>query len=425
MTYHRLSVMLTAATTGFLVCTNVRAQLGTEEEPPPVGLWKGIGTTPGLLVPVDYEIVAERERSFSGPLLFGDVELETQGAIAHTGRMNIVADSELGKVILHTQYADVGGGAAIQIGGFHTTVKKADRMEGPLVLLRPFALDPDVTIPPISGSYSSGEGGPILRVESPGDGTFVGMLSIAFGDDLIEAVLEGTLNAEPEHALVAMGMDPDGNILILGGNFIPAALGGDDDVGSPPMPAMIEGSLSIGHVNPKNLKYIEQDKLAFVVEQEVPGLDALASGKSLVLHVAAAQSLPEELAPGEEELTMQTIGELLEGNTNGAVQSWDELVRHLVERGADLNVTHLLYYVVNQGVLEQSQELSFWAERIVELDRLIEDADGMEEQELREERELANVELEGTLQEQQQTLELLASLSKLMHDTAVALLRSF
>jgi uncharacterized protein YegP (UPF0339 family) len=126
-----------------------------------------------------------------------------------------------------------------------------------------------------------------------------------------------------------------------------------------------------------------------------------------------APEAPVEDTTWDQEGIMSRVADSLRnGDQEAATESWSHLIQSLSKstRGvSESDVNHLIWQVISKSRLEALEnEIKEWEEK---LNTVGDDA------------QLANVDLRNMLQKQQQTLQMLASISKILHDTALAVIR--
>jgi hypothetical protein len=205
-------------------------------------------------------------------------------------------------------------------------------------------------------------------------------------------------------------------------------------------------------------------------------------GRLLVLQGARARSLPKGMTRQEQASVAKVVSSLRGGNTNAVKQDWGNLVTSMVKRKASPTEISTVMDVVLRSCLETNSQLRLLADKVRfyseverELRNLLRrmflarsqaenkpvsvpvltaiptfDASNSSEQpslaleqhmvtaeeleaEIEETEELmstmgenaqvANIELQHQLQKQQQTVQMLSNVSKILHDTAMAVIR--
>jgi hypothetical protein len=156
----------------------------------------------------------------------------------------------------------------------------------------------------------------------------------------------------------------------------------------------------------------------------------------------------------------RVVRHLRVGNQNAGRREWQSMISQLAAKpsGAPMDVNALIQYVLRESYVEQNEDLQFHAEKV----RYFNNAKRKMRQHLREIRaiqsqwlgvsggtsvqpdaewttfiqkleqqlqtvgedaQLANIDLQSALQKQQQTMQMMSQVSKLLHDTAMAIIR--
>ena len=148
------------------------------------------------------------------------------------------------------------------------------------------------------------------------------------------------------------------------------------------------------------------------------------------------------------------------GNPAAGQREWQSLIRQLsaMPAGASMDINALIQSVLRQAYVETNEDLRFYAEKVQYFNELkqttrakLQDARKQNtsltttnrtksvqsrggstatiqslEQELQtvgDDAQLANIDLQNSLQRQQQTLQTMSNVSKMLHDTAMAIVR--
>ncbi len=168
-----------------------------------------------------------------------------------------------------------------------------------------------------------------------------------------------------------------------------------------------------------------------------------------VVLVATATSLPDALTPRDRRMLNRITGYLKHSDTDRAKGSWEKLVRAMSERGTSVDLGALIQWVLRESYLKENKDLAAYAEKVrlqndvkrkirrhleetraappKEMNRaqLTEHIKQWEEklQSAGDDAQLANIDLQNALQKQQQTLQTMSNVSKMLHDTAMAIIR--
>ena len=122
------------------------------------------------------------------------------------------------------------------------------------------------------------------------------------------------------------------------------------------------------------------------------------------------------------------------------IDGWESFLKDVRSNGVPIDVNELVQFVLRESYIETTEDLRDYAEKIKfyndmkrqmrdEISRIresmekyissLEEAlDGIED-----DAQLANVDLQNVLQKQQQTLQQMSNISKMLHDTAMAVIR--
>ncbi len=143
----------------------------------------------------------------------------------------------------------------------------------------------------------------------------------------------------------------------------------------------------------------------------------------------AQKSITYMIAKGEAPETIQPL--------------WEGYITDLATSGAKMDVEALVQSVLSQSYLQTNNDIRAYArkvefcnemreqirseiKRLRDLEQDIHDEIARYEEELNtigDDAQLANVDLQNMLQKQQQTLQMLSTISKLLSDTAMAVIR--
>jgi len=199
-----------------------------------------------------------------------------------------------------------------------------------------------------------------------------------------------------------------------------------------------------------------------------------------VIQVAKATKLPSTITDKDRSMLNRIVGDLESGNIELAISRWEQFVGQLATGGVSMDINSLIQFVLRESYLETNRDLRFYAEKVrffndtkkrirdhvhglretlatTQRDSIIrvqtiaiarlykEGEEPVREASLREmndrefaeytlewcdklqqvgdDAQLANIDLQNTLQKQQQTLQTMSNVSKMLHDTAMAVIR--
>lgn len=145
--------------------------------------------------------------------------------------------------------------------------------------------------------------------------------------------------------------------------------------------------------------------------------------------VEAQKYIAYMIARGEEPEIIQSL--------------WENYITDLVTHGGKIDVEELVQSVLSQSYLQTNNDLQTYAKKVKfyteirdqirsEIKRLRDLENDIDCQIKRfeekldsvgDDAQLANVDLQNMLQKQQQTLQMMSNISKLLHDTAMAIIR--
>jgi predicted nucleic acid-binding Zn-ribbon protein len=150
---------------------------------------------------------------------------------------------------------------------------------------------------------------------------------------------------------------------------------------------------------------------------------------------------------------VQSVIRLLKGkNTPAAQREWSSLVESFKDSSIPIDINDLIQYVLRQSYMESNRDLQFYAAKVRHMNEqkqamryylqslremqdgissraVLEDLktaiDAAEEKlnSIGDDAQLANIDLQNMLQKQQQTIQMLSNVSKVLHDTAMAVIR--
>ncbi len=112
----------------------------------------------------------------------------------------------------------------------------------------------------------------------------------------------------------------------------------------------------------------------------------------------------------------RVIGHLKAGNQTAAKREWHALIEqaHAGKSGKTLDTDAMIQYVLRESYVEQNKDLQFYADKV---------RSSSEQTRVGDNAQRANIDLQNQLQKQQQTLQTMSNVSKMMHDTAMAIIR--
>ena len=175
--------------------------------------------------------------------------------------------------------------------------------------------------------------------------------------------------------------------------------------------------------------------------------------REIVLRASLASSEVVSYLNTNQKRTMNAVIKSLKGNnTSSAIRAWSNLVVSFKNSSIPIDINDLIQYVLRQSYMESNRDLQFYAAKVKHmseqkqavrdyLQSLREMQDGISsravmddlkntieaaEEKLNsigEDAQLANIDLQNTLQKQQQTIQMLSNISKALHDTAMAVIR--
>jgi len=189
---------------------------------------------------------------------------------------------------------------------------------------------------------------------------------------------------------------------------------------------------------------------------QVDTAEQLEPGVAIVFAAARVEGSQIHLTPDQSEKINKVIRNLQLGKNETALKKWENLVANLVLDGhspRDIDVNALILWVMRQSYIENSEDLRFLADTVQyyssqkkvfrvairkartyrrTLDKLNQPTSAIDFEidhlltcfsSLNEGDQLATVDLQNTLQKQQQTLQIMSNISKQLNDTAMAVIR--
>ncbi len=175
--------------------------------------------------------------------------------------------------------------------------------------------------------------------------------------------------------------------------------------------------------------------------------------REIVLRASLASSEVVSYLNTNQRRTINSVIKLLKGNsTSSAKRVWSSLVVSFKDSSTPIDINGLIQYVLRQSYMESNKDLQFYAAKVKHtneqkqavrnyLESLrnmqggissstasedINNAIAAAEENLNsigDDAQLANIDLQNTLQKQQQTIQMLSNISKVLHDTAMAVIR--
>jgi hypothetical protein len=154
---------------------------------------------------------------------------------------------------------------------------------------------------------------------------------------------------------------------------------------------------------------------------------------------SATTSALQGLAIGQRKALVDTIGAVQQGATDAAKAAFEKVADGAMPQ----DINGLVQHVLRESYLETSKDLAFYADKVKHFndqkdsirDRIGQARSGRADQEsvikaleeklasVGDDSQLANIDLQNALQKQQQVLQTMANMSKLLHDSAMAVIR--
>ena len=125
-----------------------------------------------------------------------------------------------------------------------------------------------------------------------------------------------------------------------------------------------------------------------------------------------------DLDAGEQERLNRVIRQLRAGDQAAAQREWRSFIEqtHADRRERKPDTDTLIQYVLHESYVRQNKDLQYHAEKV---------RSSTANEGAGEDARLANMELQNQLQRQQQTMQTMSNVSKMLHDTAMAVIRKF
>lgn len=173
----------------------------------------------------------------------------------------------------------------------------------------------------------------------------------------------------------------------------------------------------------------------------------------IAIDAAAVTESRVQVTPTQSKQLEEIALSLTKGQDEKADMLWEEFVSDVALSGEPIDIDALVQWVLRSAYLESTSDLEHYAEKVryynelksamrAEIQRLrnfkialekagadskatLVIADDLEAilSEAEVEAQLADIDLQNILQKQQQTLQALANISKILHDTATAIIR--
>ncbi len=217
-----------------------------------------------------------------------------------------------------------------------------------------------------------------------------------------------------------------------------------------------------------------------VADARVAPVAAADETTEMIVAVALADTLPTRLTDKDRSRLEKVVQDLRRGNVPDAEERWLLVVRETTGGAAPVDVEEMLHWVLRETYLENNKDLRFYADKVryyndqkeavrQHLDEVRATAAGtprnnriqverieltksykpkkepvqqrstkkMKDDELAlylkewedkltsigDDAQLANIDLQNAMQKQQQTLQTMSNVSKMLHDTAMAVIR--
>lgn len=168
---------------------------------------------------------------------------------------------------------------------------------------------------------------------------------------------------------------------------------------------------------------------AFGAGSPTPAEDALPAATVLLKRLdvsasaagTASATLRQKLTPADAS-TLKTLGATFArtGDAGALSRDWQRFVATRKPLAADINA--LIQWVLRESYLQSSEDLKSYAEKVKYFNAK-KKALRQVPRSLDDDAQLANVDLQNALQKQQQTLQMMSNISKMLHDTAMAVIR--
>ena len=149
---------------------------------------------------------------------------------------------------------------------------------------------------------------------------------------------------------------------------------------------------------------------------------AAASGAAAGAGASAAAQAVQQIGLAGGKLISDTIGHVRNGSLDHAQASFVQLGDKL--KGADVN--GLVQWVLRESYAETTQDLRFYADKVKSFNDVksaVREYLGEARPPVGDDAQLANVDLQNALQKHQQVLQQMSNVSKMLHDTAMTVVR--
>ncbi|MBN2315999.1 MAG: hypothetical protein JXM79_18880 [Sedimentisphaerales bacterium] len=176
--------------------------------------------------------------------------------------------------------------------------------------------------------------------------------------------------------------------------------------------------------------------------------------REMVLRASLASRDVVSYLNTNQKRTMQSVIRLLKAkNTPAAQREWNSLIGSFKDSLTPIDLNELIQYVLRQSYMESNRDLQFYAAKVRHMNEqkqairdylqsLREMQDGMSSKAVLEDlknaidaaeeklnsigddAQLANINLQNAIQKQQQLIQILSNMSKVLHDTAMAVIRN-
>lgn len=124
------------------------------------------------------------------------------------------------------------------------------------------------------------------------------------------------------------------------------------------------------------------------------------------------RTLPVGLSPAQKEALQGVVGLLRKNDLTGAKTAWQKFLNGYITRTTAKSIGSIENWVLNESIVKDEADVEAvieqWEEQL---------------QTTGDDAQLANIDLQNMLQKQQQTIQMLSSVSKVLHDTAMAVIR--
>ena len=186
---------------------------------------------------------------------------------------------------------------------------------------------------------------------------------------------------------------------------------------------------------------------------QLPTKNGQIDRREIVLGASLASSEVVSYLNANQRRTVNSVIKHLKGNnTSSAKHVWNSLVASFKNSSTPIDINGLIQYVLRQSYMESNKDLQFYAAKVKYtnqqkqavrdyLESLRSMQDGISSRTASEDlnnaiaaaeenlnsigddAQLANIDLQNMLQKQQQAIQMLSNVSKVLHDTAMAVIR--